>query len=320
MKKVLSYAVVVYFTVFFSYLIAGEYSFDFLDIGIGTRSRALGCTFVSIADDGASVFWNPAGTSLMQSSQFYFTHNANFGGLSTLDYISFIKPLLAKSSFSFAFIRHNVGEIPIFPELEGTSEERDTTPSIQGDGIPIGYFDESASVFIVNFSKSLFFSGNRLNVGCNFKYLNESIYSFNGTGIGVDIGFIIAIKQHLLPGQLTFGVSMKDASGTQIIWNTKTETKDIVLSDYRLGVSYKKKVNRINSSFMFAVEHSTRYDNNNHIGLEYTYKNHFLIDGGWNSGSFSIGTGFRFWKITIQYGFIPNAIGSSHSVSMTFTL
>jgi hypothetical protein len=298
---------------------AGSYSFDFLDLGIGTRARALGGSFVSMADDGSALLWNPAGSSSANSSRFYFSHNANFSGMSTIDYISFIKPIIGSSSFSVAFIRHAVDDIPVFPELEGTPQERDTTPELQGNGIPLGYFGETAHIYFVNIAKMVTLHGNRLSIGGNFKYFDESLYGASATGIGLDIGTILAFKM-MIPGMFGIGICMQDISDTRIVWNTQSETKDAIPMNYRMGLHYRIPISAIQSSFSIGFDRNTRYEGSNHVGMEYSYRDHFVVDMGWNQSKWSFGTGCKFWKIGVQYGFITHTLGSSHAMSMEFIL
>jgi|GEM_PF-4515392 len=299
---------------------AGKYSFDFLSSGIGTRAKALGASFTSIADDGSALLWNPAGTCLFPSSQFYFTHNSNFSSMSSVDLISFTKPIVGKSAVSVAILRHGVSDIPIFPQLEGTPEERDTTPSMQGDGNPLGYFSESANIYYVNVSKQLNLRKAKFLLGGNFKYFNESLWGYSGTGIGTDFGGIFVFPRLKLPGILSIGINIEDAFGTQILWNTESQSKDNIPTNYRFGFNYFTSLNKIKSGIMLSFDYNFRYEGSKHFGIEYSYKNNFILDTGWNKGTLSFGTGFKFWKIAIQYAFISQTLGSSHSVSMGFTL
>ena len=304
---------------FVAALQAGSYSFDFLDLGIGTRARALGGSFASIADDGSALLWNPAGPSQASSSRFYFSHNANFSGMATIDYVSFIKPIVGNSSFSIAIIRHQVEDIPIFPELEGTPEERDTTPELQGDGNPLGYFGETANIYFMNIAKKIRFKGLDLALGGNFKYFDESLYGATGTGIGLDLGSILNFKTGI-PGTFGIGISIQDIGGTQIVWNTQSETKDEIPMNYRMGFHYRIPVSQFQSHLRASFDRNTRYDGSNHLGIEYSFKEHFIADIGWSESKWSFGTGFRFWKIGVQYGFITHTLGSSHAMSMEFIL
>jgi hypothetical protein len=298
---------------------AGSYSFDFLDIGVGTRARALGGSFVSVADDGSAMLWNPAGSSNAASSRFYFSHNSNFSGMATMDYISFVKPIVGHSSFSLAVIRHKVDDIPIFPELEGTPEERDTTPELQGDGNPLGYFGETASIYFINVAKKFRIKGSLISLGGNFKYFDESIYNTNATGIGVDLGTILSFNAKI-PGTFGVGISMQDIAGTQIVWNTRSQAKDEIPMNWRLGVHYLVPIARFSTTLRFSYDRTTRYEGTNHAGIEYSFKENFVADLGWNQSKWCFGTGVKFWKICIQYGFITHSLGSSQAVSMEFIL
>lgn len=298
---------------------AGSYAFDFVDLGIGTRARSLGGSFASIADDGSAIMWNPAGSSHASSATFYFSHNMNFSGMATIDYISFIKPIVGASSFSVAVLRHAVDDIPIFPELQGTPQQRDTTPELQGDGNPLGYFGETATIYFVNIAKMLTFRGMPLSIGGNFKYFNESLFGAHATGIGLDIGTILTVKTKI-PGTLGIGINLQDLSGTRIIWNTKSRTKDQIPMNYRMGIHYRLPVTSIQSTFRISLDRNSRYGGSNHAGFEYSFRDVFFGDIGWNESRWSFGTGFRFWKVGIQYGLITHTLGSSHALSMEFIL
>ncbi len=299
---------------------AGNYSFDFLSSGIGTRAKALGGSFTSIANDGSALFWNPSGTALLPSGQFYFSHNANFSGMLSIDFLSFTKPLIGNSAISIAMLKEGVGNIPIFPELEGTPEQRDTTPSIQGNGNPLGYFSESANIYYVNLSKQLSIGKTKFLLGGNFKYFNESLWGYSGTGIGVDFGGILVLPEISVPGTISLGMNIQNLSGTEILWNTHTRTRDEIPPNYILGFNYFAPLEGINSGIMLSFDFNFKYESLRHFGVEYSYKRNFLLDFGWNEGNLSFGTGINFWKIVLQYAFISHTLGSSHSMSAGFTL
>jgi len=72
MRKLIKYAVVVVLTALWclpgyaAETKAGTVGFKFLDIGVGARPLAMGETFVAIADDATSLFWNPAGIAQVE--------------------------------------------------------------------------------------------------------------------------------------------------------------------------------------------------------------------------------------------------------------
>ncbi len=47
-------------------------SAQFLKIGVGARAASLGESFVAIADDASSLYWNPAGITLAPDRSIYF--------------------------------------------------------------------------------------------------------------------------------------------------------------------------------------------------------------------------------------------------------
>ena len=51
---------------------------DFLNIGVGARSAALGGAYTSIADDPSAAYWNPGGLSFVNGPQLIFSHFSTF--------------------------------------------------------------------------------------------------------------------------------------------------------------------------------------------------------------------------------------------------
>ena len=51
---------------------ASGYAGEFLSLGAGARSLALGSAYVAIADDAPAGYWNPAGLAYLKGSAFNF--------------------------------------------------------------------------------------------------------------------------------------------------------------------------------------------------------------------------------------------------------
>ncbi|MBI4427659.1 MAG: PorV/PorQ family protein [Ignavibacteriales bacterium] len=59
----------------------GISSFTFLKIGVNPRATALGESFVAIADDASSLYWNPAGTALTTTNEAMFSQTFWFADI-----------------------------------------------------------------------------------------------------------------------------------------------------------------------------------------------------------------------------------------------
>src|SRR5262249_41981427 len=53
---------------------AGTSSGTFLDIGVGARAVALGESYVAVANDPSTIYWNPAGLASLQRQEVQFSH------------------------------------------------------------------------------------------------------------------------------------------------------------------------------------------------------------------------------------------------------
>ncbi|MGH2569103.1 MAG: PorV/PorQ family protein, partial [Bacteroidota bacterium] len=56
----------------------GISSFTFLKIGVGPRATAMGESFIAVADDASSLFWNPAGAVQAGRNEVMFSHTEWF--------------------------------------------------------------------------------------------------------------------------------------------------------------------------------------------------------------------------------------------------
>jgi long-subunit fatty acid transport protein len=52
----------------------GTFGAQFLQIGTTARAAGMGSAYTAVADDAASVFWNPAGLVNLRGSEFVLSH------------------------------------------------------------------------------------------------------------------------------------------------------------------------------------------------------------------------------------------------------
>ena len=53
---------------------AGISAFQFLKIGVGARGVAMGESYVAVANDASSLYWNPAGMAQMTENEVFVAH------------------------------------------------------------------------------------------------------------------------------------------------------------------------------------------------------------------------------------------------------
>ncbi|MGB9594891.1 MAG: UPF0164 family protein, partial [Candidatus Poribacteria bacterium] len=89
-----------------------KYAGEFLSIGTGARALGMGGSFVAVADDGTSAYWNPAGLGGLNQTELIFMHTSMFG-LDKYDYVNITQPTRKSSALALSWIRLGIGDIPM---------------------------------------------------------------------------------------------------------------------------------------------------------------------------------------------------------------
>jgi hypothetical protein len=261
---------------------AGTNAAPELKIPVGSRYLALAGSNISSSVGLESIYWNPAGVSLSETSA-----NAIFNYRS---YIADMKMEFAAVSGNFeglgtialAFRDLNIGQIPV-------------TTTTQPDGTG-ELFSPTYFILGLTYSRAL---TDRVSVGATFNIINESFAGVSANGFSVDIG--VQYRDLLdIPG-LAVGVVVKNLGGSMTydgsaLWVTATDANSdrgttfykVTAASYELpseislGLSYQKQFDESNSltgSFAF-TNNNYSYDDYR-VGLEYSYKNMLYVRGGY---------------------------------------
>lgn len=330
----------------------GEYGGEFLRNGIGARALAMGGTYVSIADDATAVYWNPAGVSLLQRPQFVAMYASLYDDLASHQFLGMILPLPGDVALGFSWNHLGVSDIPIFPELEGTAEERYADPNRRGKGVPTGYFSDSENAFYFTFSKTVQFLAPlgwsysdlplTFSMGTNLKYIVHNVGEYaSGNGIGLDLGVLLQVDGASLTaydplGTISMGVNMQDIADTRLSWDTPSSRKDPIESNVMLGMSVRQPIAPFVGHYVtMAVNANTVYEYARSYGIEYEYDNlaiiqsgrrespplrlGFALRGGWDSERWLAGAGLVLWKLNLDYVFSQYDLGNTHRMTMLFT-
>ena len=223
---------------------------------VGTRPLALGETFVAIADDGNTIYWNPAGLARMERIQVSFAYSDLFGiGISSyyasfLSRLYFIPPLTDYVSFGVDWLG-----------IQNRDEEID--------------FHHNKFNFALAFKppKSLPFFRN-LGLGVNAKYVDlgtqyVGITELDAKGWGWDIGILYHLERlPYIPGHINLGMMVHDVTGTQMTHDTGVK-ETVLPQNIRLGFCYRPFENFPGNSLplsdpIFAID----IDDRIHFGWE----------------------------------------------------
>ncbi|MGQ1908703.1 PorV/PorQ family protein [Marinifilum sp. RC60d5] len=188
---------------------APTYSNEFLSIGVGARSFAMGNSVIASQSGVEAAYWNPS--SLVELNSKYdasLMHAEYFGGLSAYDYLGFAIKLTKESALGLSLIRYGVDDIP------NTLELIDSDGNLRYDRITT--FTAADYAFLFSYARKTGIKG--LNIGGNVKLIYRHTGDFaKAYGFGIDLS--ASYKK----SNWKFAVVLRDASSTFNSWVFNTD-------------------------------------------------------------------------------------------------
>lgn len=147
----------------------GTTAAEFLNIPVGARATAMGGAVAATIDNATAIYWNPAGTALMQRGELAFDYAEWLVG------IDFANAAVAWPT--------DMGTVGVSVTSMRTEEMDVTTVDAQnGTG---ERFTAASLALALSYSRQL---TDRFAVGGNAKYITERIWNSSANGIAFDIG------------------------------------------------------------------------------------------------------------------------------------
>ena len=283
---------------------------NFLKLGAGSRSAALGGAYTAVADDATATYWNPAALLHIERHSVMGSHNAWIQDLRQ----EFV-------GFGMHKGRHAVGVsfLGLFSEeLEGRTDT----------GERAGSFTYGDAAFSGSYA---FQATEALGVGGTVRYVRESLgsvpISVDGTsqtdftldGMAFDLG---ATWRTPMEG-LRAAAAIRNLGG-QLSYDFASASKFDLPTIVQAGLAYTRSDAR-NGRLLVAADISTARgdDASFRIGAEYAFKGQFLLDVGYKTGfenqNVSFGLGYTN-RILVHYAFVPvyDDLGNSHQISLGY--
>ncbi len=322
-----------------------KYSNEFLSIGVGARSLAMGNSVIASTGSVTSAYWNPAGLTRLKSDwDLGLMHSEHFAGITKYDYGAAAYKYSDSLAFAFSGIRFGVDNIP------NTLELIDSEGNLRYDRIKS--FSAIDMAFIFSFAKVSKYPG--LTYGANVKVIRRTAGDFaSAWGFGLDLGLQYQLKN------FQFGLTARDITSTFNAWNFNTEELEEVfkvtgneipensieytMPKIMLGAAYSKNIYKyFNATVELGIDATTDGKRNvllktevasfdPHLGIELDYKKIVFLRAGINNiqeaRNFgkketivqpNIGLGLHFWRLTIDYA-LTN-VGDSKFYSHVFSL
>jgi len=318
--------------------LSGDYGAAFLEIGVGAEALSMGGAYCSIVKDGTAFYWNPSGLGLIKHRILSGMYGQQFGSIQNpygqLHYAGFVQPLSGHAAIAFNWIRFSVDDIPEYPDLEGESlQDRLYHPSLRPSGNPVGYFSDTEDAFFFSFAKMLTSQFNMgwnyqdvridVPVGVNFKYIRQSLYKNEASGMGLDLGAMVRIHfSDLLVsdefGIFSFGINLQDFTTTHLKWDTRHE--DNIPVNVKWGISYQQPLPFSKHHLIFAFDRDTRWHQDRHFGFGYTAFGCLGLRIGLHGKNLTGGAGIRIWRVGVDYAFLTHEITHLHRISCDLRL
>ncbi len=325
-----------FFFVFLSFSLSAQnkYAGEFLSLGAGARASALGGAAVASVSDVSAGFYNPAGLMQIGSAQIAYNHTKLFISDMNYDYGAVAVPWGAKQSLGFSVLRLAVDNIAhteayrILPngDIELVSPGQ-YDPSTDRTRIK-NYFNYASYAFLFSYARRY---REHITVGANVKLMHNGNRYASANGIGFDAGIQYAHSENIL-----LGVTLHDATGTLVAWNTGK--REWISPSLKTGAAYVFAAGEDHMFIpMLDIEH--RFENRRtasqwhwgrwsadfHAGLEYQFKRGLFLRAGFNElDAWTLGTGVKMGLFRFDYTFTSykgaDALNNIHRIYIQFDL
>ncbi len=274
---------------------------DLMKIGVGARVMGMGKAFVAVADDGNSMFMNPAGLADVKGWQINSMYTNLQEGELPYVVLSGIRPLW-NGTCGFGMISTGTGQI------------------IQTGVLGKGYFDYNNSLFFLSYATKI---RDNVSLGANLKYFKQGFsgaIAQAGEGYDMDLGVKCDINK-----KLSVGLNLQNLLPTNIYW--AGGAVDEVPMNIKAGVAYKASDSLI-AALDFDMVQQVNRPSTSHFGVEWSANQFLTIRGGFDqtvsvsSGVFTnptAGVGIGYGAFKLEYAYHPYNDGyesSAHFVSI----
>jgi hypothetical protein len=303
---------------------------DFLEQGVGVRAAALGQAYSATAEDLSALYYNPAGISLINSKEVYLQYTDLYTGLAYQHFIGYNHPLFAGWSIGAGWMRVGVDGI------QKTEIDPQRLQDLITDNIPLydyitGDFSNYNDVYYLSVAKNNAFLVDigwqyfempvEIPIGIAFKYINQSLDEYAGSGLGFDFGGMLRFRLSDFTGlawmgNFSYSFTVKDFLGTGITWNTDSKTTDEIPFHVFHGVKISQPIEALSSEIILLLMHDTKYGGTNNWGFEYSYDRLLSFRAGYRNDEVSLGAGVRLWMFNLDYAYLPHDLGNSHRVAL----
>jgi len=303
---------------------AEKYAGEFLNIGAGARALGMGGSFVAVANDATSAYWNPAGLGGLKRTELTFMHTTMFG-LDKYDFVNCTQPFGKAGVLGLSWARLGIDGIPLTQLPKSNPMSASNRPFISS------YMRDTENAFMLSYGKRLTPLGIQLGGTVKFIYNSVSGANRNAIGFGGDLGLIwrasfLSSKEEPVLSDLSLGLVAQDFFKTRLMWNTTSSPShtDVIQPNLKVGIAYDRRFPGISSDMLFSIDANTRYGLEMRYGVEYVLADLLSLRAGLQGSDFTAGAGLNvsFAKgesglsFIIDYAFLSHELGNTHRISL----
>ncbi|OGU68410.1 MAG: hypothetical protein A2499_09350 [Stygiobacter sp. RIFOXYC12_FULL_38_8] len=189
----------------------GTAAAQFLKISAGARPMAMGETFVAVANDVSTLYWNPAGITNINMMSVSVSHTQWFAEIFH-NYAGMVIPLSDNEGFGISV-------------LSLTTNEQEVTTVDQPEGAGVYYSVNNVAIGL-SYARRL---TDWFSVGVSAKYIQEDLFNESANTFALDIGTYLKTGFH----NLVIAMCVSNFGG-----NMQLEGRDLIqLADINKNVS-----------------------------------------------------------------------------------
>lgn len=244
-------------------------------LGMGARALGLGKAYTAVADDATALYWNPAGLAHVRQMELAACHVFLNEG-TTYDVLGYVHPVYGFGTLGLAGMNIQTGGI----------ERRDDHDYL------LGTFGYRQSQGLLSLGRELFPG---LGAGFSLKAEQMVLDTYQGTGVGLDLGFL-----YNPAGVLSFGLVLQNILPPEFRF---VEPVSLPM-DVRLGGAFRCSLDGEGNHRLLASAEVEKGASNLlllHGGLEYALYRTLALRAGWDRDRISGGAGVVFMGIGLDY-------------------
>lgn len=278
---------------------------EFLSIGAGARSLAMGAAFVGIADDASATYWNPAGLSQLTRNELNLMQATLFAD-TTYDFYSFVHP--SKKGGSAWGVSMTQLASAGFERVTATVDP--SNPNSFSDVKSAGTFAVKEQAMGWSYGRKVV---DRVSIGTSLRQVTRSVDYSSDSSIQADLATLIDSKD----GQRRFGLVIRN-----VYSKVSGDTSDSMPLVFRTGISdqfFKKRL-----LLAMDIEKSIHAVPSWHVGGEFGFTKNFKGRAGIQGdqvtglGETDVGFGYTIKSVSLDYSLGLHTLGTSSRMGMSW--